>query len=230
MPTILSFFSAVNNALASNAVKVFQHISVYHALRAQGRTYEKLALPNSRRQELGSLFHRSEKHYNYAALRVHRVKVQMALLEKAQAQAQAQAQGAEVYFGMKLTDLREGGIGVELIFTNGQTTEADFVVDADGVYSKVRPRIIKRTRLQRVHGHHQHEYRQAYALGVRSGNPPSLRYGQTGFVAMMPTNVPANRIRFLPIPAPARSRMEWEDLGSDPDELQKIVRVRFGQN
>jgi hypothetical protein len=46
----------------------------------------------------------------------------------------------------------------------------------------------------------------------------------------MPTNVPANRIRFLPIPAPARSRMEWEDLGSDPDELQKIVRVRFGQN
>jgi len=145
MPTILNFFSAVNNALASNAVKVFQHISVYHALRAQGRTYEKLALPNSRRQELGSLFHRSEKHYNYAALRVHRVKVQMALLEK----AQAQAQGSEAYFGMKLTDLREGGIGVELIFTNGQTTEADFVVDADGVYSKVRPRIIKRTRLQR---------------------------------------------------------------------------------
>ena len=129
----------MNIALAPNAVKVLQHISVYHALRAQGCTYEKLALSNSRGQELGSLFHRSEKHYNYAALRVHRAKVQVALLEK------AQAQGVEVHFGMKLTNLREGDIGVELTFANGQTTEADFVVGADGVYSKVRPRIVKKT-------------------------------------------------------------------------------------
>src|SRR5271156_5889075 len=75
MSTTLSFFSAMNIALAPNAVKVLQHISVYHALRAQGCPYEKLALSNSRGQELGSLFHRSEKHYNYAALRVHRAKV-----------------------------------------------------------------------------------------------------------------------------------------------------------
>jgi hypothetical protein len=73
--TILSLFSAVNIALAPNAVKVLQHISVYHALRALGRTYEKLSLSNSRGQGLGSLFHRSKKHYNYAALRVHRAKV-----------------------------------------------------------------------------------------------------------------------------------------------------------
>jgi hypothetical protein len=39
-----------------------------------------------------------------------------------------------------------------------------------------------------------------------------------------------HRIRFLPMPTPAYSRKEWEDLRSDPDELQKIIRVRFGQN
>jgi L-2-hydroxyglutarate oxidase LhgO len=37
----------------------------------------------------------------------------MALLEE------AQAQGVEVRFGMKLTDLREGDIGVKLTFANG---------------------------------------------------------------------------------------------------------------
>jgi 2-polyprenyl-6-methoxyphenol hydroxylase-like FAD-dependent oxidoreductase len=92
---------------------MLQHINVYHALRAHGCIYEKLAASNSRGQELGSLFHTSEKHYNYAALRVHRAKVQMALLEE------AQAQGVEVRFGMKLTDLREGDIGVKLTFANG---------------------------------------------------------------------------------------------------------------
>jgi 2-polyprenyl-6-methoxyphenol hydroxylase-like FAD-dependent oxidoreductase len=61
----------------------------------------------------------------------------MALFEK------AQAQGDEVHFGMKLADLREDDIGAELIFANGQATEADFVVSADGVYSKVRPHILK---------------------------------------------------------------------------------------
>jgi 2-polyprenyl-6-methoxyphenol hydroxylase-like FAD-dependent oxidoreductase len=75
--------------------------------------YEKLAVSNSRGQELGNLFHRSEKHYNNAALRVHRAKVQVALFEK------AKAQGVEVHFGMKLTDLREGDISVELAFANG---------------------------------------------------------------------------------------------------------------
>ena len=124
----------MHTALAPNAVKVLQHINVYHTLHTQGCTYEKLALSNLWGQELGSLFHRSEKHYNYAALRVHRAKVQMAILEKAQ---------AEVHFGKKPTDLREADIGVELTFANGQTTEADFVVGADGVYSKVRPRITK---------------------------------------------------------------------------------------
>lgn len=79
----------------------------------------------------------------------------MALLEK----GQGQAQGVEVYFGMKLTDLREGDIGVELTFANGQTTEAEFTVGADGVYSKVRPCIMKsELDYSKFTGHHQHEY------------------------------------------------------------------------
>jgi 2-polyprenyl-6-methoxyphenol hydroxylase-like FAD-dependent oxidoreductase len=77
----------------------------------------------------------------------------MALLEK------GQAQGVEVHFGMKLTDLREGDIGVELTFANGQTTEAEFAVDADGVYSKIRPCIMKSELYHsKFTRHHQHEY------------------------------------------------------------------------
>lgn len=48
---------------------------------------------------------------------------------------------------------------------------------------------------------------------------------------MMPANVPATELDpFSTMPAPARSRKEWEDLGNNPDELQEIVTERFGQN
>ena len=52
----------VNIALAPNAVSVLQHIGVYHTLRAQGCTYERLAVSNSRGQEIGSLAHGSERY------------------------------------------------------------------------------------------------------------------------------------------------------------------------
>jgi 2-polyprenyl-6-methoxyphenol hydroxylase-like FAD-dependent oxidoreductase len=154
----------------------------------------------------------------------------MTLLEE------AKAQGIEVHFRMKLTDLREDYTGVKLTFANGQTTEADFVVGADGVYSNVRPYIMKS------------ELDYSWFMGIIGMNIdkhtlrksaqityfpyfPNFCYGQTGFVAMMPANVPATELDFFStMPAPARSRKEWEDLGSDPHELQKIVRGRFGQN
>lgn len=61
----------VNIALEPNAVRALQHMGVYNTLRAQGCTYEKLAVSHSRGQELGSVLHGSEKHYNYSALRVY---------------------------------------------------------------------------------------------------------------------------------------------------------------
>src|ERR1700728_2181703 len=56
---------------------------------------------------------RSDKHYNYVALRVRRNKVQMASLEE------AKAEGIEVHFRMKLTDLRWDDTGVKFTFANG---------------------------------------------------------------------------------------------------------------
>jgi 2-polyprenyl-6-methoxyphenol hydroxylase-like FAD-dependent oxidoreductase len=156
----------VNIALAPNAIRVLQHIGVYHILREHGCTYETLAVSNSRGQELGSLLHGSEKYYNYSALRVHRAKVQKALL------AEAKSQRIDVNFGMKLTDLEEDDTSVKLTFANGQTAQADFVVGADGVPFQSPPaRRQMRTRLQRLHGHHCHEHRQAHAAGVGPDNP-----------------------------------------------------------
>ena len=217
----------VNIALGPNAVRVLQHIGVYHTLRAQGCSYEKLTISNARGQVLGSFFNGSEKYYNYAALRIHRAKVQKVLLEE------ASLQNIDIKFGMKLIDLNEKDTGVKLTFANGQTAEADFVVGADGVYSKVRPHVI------------QCEIEYSGFMGIigmtidkdrlrssaKTTHFPNFCYGQTGFVAMMPANVPATELDFFStMPAPARSRKEWEDLGNDFDELQKIVRSRFGQN
>ena len=217
----------VNIALGPNAVRVLQHIGVYHTLRAQGCTYEKLAVSNARGQELGNFFNGSEEYYNYAALRIHRAKVQKVLLEE------AKAQGIEISFGMKLIDLKEEDTGVKLTFANGQTAEADFVVGADGAYSKVRPHVV------------QCELNYSGFMGIigmkidkhtlrhsaKTTHFPNFCYGRTGFVAMMPANAPATELDFFStMPSPPRSRKEWEDLGKNPDELQKIIRGRFGQN
>lgn len=117
----------------------------------------------------------------------------MALLEK------AQAQGVEVHFGMKLADLREGDIGVELTFANGQTTEADFVVGADGVYSKVRPRIMKSELdyggFTGIIGMNIDKH--TLWESAQTTHFPNFCYGQTGLVAMMPANVPATELDFF---------------------------------
>lgn len=217
----------VNIALAPNAVRVLQHIGVYHTLRAQGCTYEKLAVSNSRGQELGSLLHGSEKHYDYSALRVHRAKVQKALLDK------ARTQGIAINFDMKLTDLAEDATGVLLTFANGETTTADFAVGADDVYSKVRRHVVPECELEYsgfmgiiAMNVYRHKLRGESA---KTTHFPNFCYGQTGFVAMMPASVDGTELDFFStMPAPVRSRSEWDELAQDPDALREIVRERFG--
>ena len=123
----------MNIALAPNAVRVLQHVGVYHKLRDEGCSYEQLAILNAHGQQLGRLLNGSEKYYNYAALRIHRAKVAKALLEE------CEEQGVDVNYGMKLTGIEENATGTKLNFDNGQTAEADFTVGADGIYSQVRP-------------------------------------------------------------------------------------------
>jgi 2-polyprenyl-6-methoxyphenol hydroxylase-like FAD-dependent oxidoreductase len=218
----------VNIALAPNAIRVLQHIGVYHILREHGCTYETLAVSNSRGQELGSLLHGSEKYYNYSALRVHRAKVQKALL------AEAKSQDIHVNFGMKLTDLEEDDTSVKLTFANGQTAQADFVVGADGVYSKVRPHVVKcELDYSGFMGIIAMKHRQAHAAGVGPDNPlPQFLLRPDGLCGDDAGQRRHNRTRLLlhDAPAPARSRKEWDDLANNPDELQKIVQGRFGQN
>jgi 2-polyprenyl-6-methoxyphenol hydroxylase-like FAD-dependent oxidoreductase len=211
----------VNIALAPNAIRVLQHIGVYHTLRAEGCTYEKLAVSNSHGQEIGSLLHGSERYYNYSTLRVHRAKVQKALLEE------AKIQGIVVNFGMKLTGLEEDDTNVKLTFANGQTVQADFVVGAEGVYSTVRPHVVKCDL-------DYSGFVSIIAMNIDKGtlwksaqatHSPNFCYGQTGFVAMMPANVAATQLDFFStMPAVARSRKEWDDLANNPVELQKIMQ------
>ena len=217
----------VNIALGPNAVKVLQHIGVYHTLRVQGYSYETLTVSNASGQTLGTVLNGSEKHYNYSALRIHRAKVQKALLDE------AKVQNIPVHFGYKLKDLKEEDDGVKLTFANGETAEADFVVGADGVYSTVRPHVVKC------------ELSYSGFMGIiamtidkanlrdsaKKTNFPNFCYGQTGFVAMMPANFVGTELDFFStMPAPPMSRKEWDDLGNNPEELKKIIQGRFGHD
>jgi hypothetical protein len=58
---------------------------------------------------------------------------------------------------------------------------------------------------------------------------PNFCYGQTGFVAMMSASVDGTDLDFFStMPAPARSRSEWDELAQDPDALREIIGARLG--
>jgi 2-polyprenyl-6-methoxyphenol hydroxylase-like FAD-dependent oxidoreductase len=112
---------------------VLQHIGVYDKIRTHGYNYEEVGMNNDSGQQLATFLNGSEKLYHFYSICVHRKIVQLKLLEE------AEEQGVAIHYGMKLIDVNEDDVsGVELIFENGVTVTADFVVGAGRVHSRTR--------------------------------------------------------------------------------------------
>ena len=216
-----------NIALTPNALRVLQHVGVYDTLRRQGYNYEELALSNGYGQQLANFLNGSEKLYNFCSLRIHRNKVQKALLDE------VQAQNIQVCYGMKLLEVNElVGAGVELAFDNGQSVKADFVIGADGVHSRVRRHM---TTMEAQYSgflgitgsldkDQLHESQRDFYL-------PNQFFGRTGFIALMPSSFDGREIGFFStMEFPERTRNEWEKLFNQPEEIRDILTSRFDES
>ena len=213
--------------MAPNAARVLQHIGVLDELRTLGHTYELMTISAARNgQALGAFFNGSEKHYNYASLRIHRHTVQQVLLRE------SKAQGIEIFFNKKLVAVEnETDMGVRIRFEDGQVAEAEYVIAADGIHSLARSYIV------------QPELRYSGAMGiaitgvikdslhvsVKGKSLPTFCFGQTGMIAVSPSNPHGDEVDiFSTMPFPERSREEWKALAADGDAKQKIMVERFG--
>jgi hypothetical protein len=130
---------------------------------------------------------------------------------------------------MKLTGLAEDATDVTLTFANRHTTAADVVV----VYSTVRRHVVPGCELAYsgfigIIAMHVNRH-QLRGESAKTTYFPNFCYGQTSFVAMMPASVDGTDLDFFStMPAPARSRSEWDEPAQDPDALREIIRARFG--
>jgi 2-polyprenyl-6-methoxyphenol hydroxylase-like FAD-dependent oxidoreductase len=215
-----------NIALAPNGLRVLHHVRVYDKIRTKGYNFETITTYNAQGQNLGRFLNGSETHYNFAALRIHRSLVHQGLLDE------VKAQDIMIHNNMKLLAIQEEtDSGVKLKFENGQTVEAEFVIGADGIHSKVRPYI---TNVDLVYSGYigiiglsvpkdrLHEYHKDISF-------PAFTFGKSGFVAMLPSNYDGTVVDFFSIfPFPSQDREYWDDFMMQRDKQQKMLIERFG--
>jgi 6-hydroxynicotinate 3-monooxygenase len=123
--------------VSANVMKVLHHLDAAHGLSQIGihpdtftsREWDtgevsfELALGNTGRQKYGASY-----------ITVHRHDLHEAILEK--------VQPGTIEFGKRLTDVNLDGAAARLRFGDGSVVEADLVIGADGVNSKVREAVI----------------------------------------------------------------------------------------
>ncbi|KAH8817483.1 hypothetical protein F5884DRAFT_853898 [Xylogone sp. PMI_703] len=215
-----------NIALAPNGLRVLQHVGVYDKIRPLGYSFEAFTTYNGQGQVLGRALYGSEQHYGFRGLRIHRAQVHQALLDE------VKAQGIPIRNGMRFAAIyEETDNGVKFRFENGQIAEADFLIGADGIHSKVRPYINK---VEPVYS----GFAGIIGLSIKRENLheshrdivfPCFTFGKTGFVAMMPSNHDGSVIDFFStFPFPSQTKEWWEDFMSHREKQKKMLVERFG--
>ena len=193
-----------------------------------GHSFEKMTITSARTgNQIGWFYNGSQRHYNYESLRIHRRTVQLVLLKE------CKALGIPIHYNKKVEGvLEETHDYVKVKFEDGEIIEADTVIAADGLWSRVRDHIVRR------------DLPYSGSMGIiimhvdrnkldhsAKGTPfPTFCFGQSGMIAVFPSNPWGGDVdMFSTMPYPGRSREEWEALDADGEAKRKIMTERFGK-
>lgn len=210
-------------ALAPNALRALDRIGMYERISNQGWNYEEFKFLSSRNlSQIATVLNGSQKKYGYKALRVSRGIVRQTLMQA------VQEQGIELHFNSKCVDIRETDRATVIAtFADGREEEADFLIGADGIHSRVRNYIAPEavptfSGLMGVGGSLP---RAKLPQPGRDMYMPSMILGKLNSFAFMPSNYAGDRVGFFAtVESEDRSREEWNKLQSDKTALYKILQ------
>ena len=123
--------------VSANVMKVLRHLGAEHRLSQIGIHPDAFT---SREWDTGEVLfelplgNTGEQNYGAGYITVHRHDLHAAILEK--------VQPGTIEFGRRLIDVKWNGVIAHLIFSDGSVTDADLVIGADGVNSKVREAVV----------------------------------------------------------------------------------------
>jgi 6-hydroxynicotinate 3-monooxygenase len=123
--------------VSANVLRILRRLDAEHRLNQIGIHPDTFT---SRKWDSGEVLfvlplgHTGAQKYGASYITVHRYDLHAAILEKV-------AVGT-IAFGRRLTDVKQDGDVVQLSFADGSEVEADVVIGADGVNSKVREAVV----------------------------------------------------------------------------------------
>ncbi|KAI1630153.1 salicylate hydroxylase [Exophiala viscosa] len=210
-------------ALAPNALRVLDRVGVYDRIAKQGWNYEELQMLSSRNlSPIGTVLNGSQNKYGYQALRISRGVVRQTLLEV------LRERDIELRYNSKCINIEETDRSTVITtFADGHTEEADFLVGADGIHSRVRsflqPNATPKFSGQMGIGGSLE--RSRLTSSSQSMYMPCLILGKLNSFMLMPCTYTGDRVGcFATVESHDRSRQEWSQLQTDRPALYKALQ------
>ncbi|RDW71053.1 hypothetical protein BP6252_07616 [Coleophoma cylindrospora] len=209
--------------LTPNALLVTSRCGVYDELCETSWPHDTVQLMNLKGDALGSIVVGSVEKYGKSGLRMYRSTLRNTLL------AEAARRGIEIVYDRKCASVKENPHSATVEFEDGTSIDADMVIGADGVWSRIHPYLNPDSQ-PKFSGQ-----MAVLAMAPRNliADPEEaimfrLLIDKQGNFAHMPANSQSGNqsvLFFSTFEVPDRDRDGWRKIESDTEGLKAMMQV-----